>query len=63
MKFKRSTVVSFTIVLRHSWSTTIQLCTRKGSPNKIPVHKPGAITARMGFKVQELSKVESKSNT
>jgi hypothetical protein len=49
--------------VRDSWSMTILLCTRKGRPNRMFEHSPGAMRAHTGLEDHALLREESDKNT
>ena len=59
--FKRSNPDVLQITVSNSWSTTILLCFKKGSPKRMLIHKSGAIKALTGRDVHALFKEERES--
>ena len=60
--FNKSKPHVLSTAVRASWSMTILLCTRKGSPSRMFEQSPGATMAQTGLKLQALFKDESESD-
>ena len=61
--FRRSKPDPLTIAVSRSWSMTILLCFKNGSPRRIFVQRSGAIKALMGREVHALFKEEGVITT